>query len=380
MARPMPWEASDQLPWRAFTSPIAQWDVLPSFAVGEVLFVVLAAIALWHAVRTGRDHVLIWLGALIAGTANDFIFMALPLVDNFWQAQAMVMLTPRMPLYIPCVYVCFLYLPTVAVRRLEMAPLPTAALTGLCAILFYAPYDIIGAKFLWWTWHDTDKPIAMRILGAPCSSSLWVLTFAGTFAWLVARTLRGVQTVTRLLFARGIGVVAAFTTLLMMVQMTALQQLDGGTPGYVALGGGLLIYAALAFVGRRTASPRSVTRYDRTLSWAITAHLLGLTVIMAAFDPATHVSTGVHQLPGKCYVEATDITGATRHAFLCAADFDEDYTFACAAPPADEAEWYTICGKPHSHRALWFCGVFALCLGGMLAFGRMLRQDAVAHP
>ena len=21
--------------------------------------------------------------------------------------------------------------------------------------MIYAPYDITGAKFLWWTWHDT---------------------------------------------------------------------------------------------------------------------------------------------------------------------------------------------------------------------------------
>ena len=65
--------------------------------------------------------------ALIAGTANDMIFMALPLVDNFWQAQAMIMLTPRLPLYIPCVYVGFMYLSTVAVWRLDLPPLARAA-------------------------------------------------------------------------------------------------------------------------------------------------------------------------------------------------------------------------------------------------------------
>jgi hypothetical protein len=59
--------------------------------------------------------------ALIAGTANDLIFMALPLVDNFWQAQTTIMLTPRLPLYIPCVYVCFMYYATVSVWRLRPA-------------------------------------------------------------------------------------------------------------------------------------------------------------------------------------------------------------------------------------------------------------------
>jgi hypothetical protein len=40
----------------------------------------------------------------LVGTANDVIFMALPFVDNFWQSQATIMITPRLPLYIPCVY------------------------------------------------------------------------------------------------------------------------------------------------------------------------------------------------------------------------------------------------------------------------------------
>ena len=85
--------------------------------------------------------VIVVIRAMFPGTANDAIFMMLPMVDNFWQAQvvkakiffpghhcksswlmqqelgntqnqtqAVVMLTPRMPLYIPCVYNVFLYL------------------------------------------------------------------------------------------------------------------------------------------------------------------------------------------------------------------------------------------------------------------------------
>ena len=62
------------------------FDSPASFVVGELTFIALAALALVHARTSGRDHLLVWVGALIAGTANDMIFMALPLVDNFWQA------------------------------------------------------------------------------------------------------------------------------------------------------------------------------------------------------------------------------------------------------------------------------------------------------
>ena len=104
---------------------------------------------------------------------NDYIFMLLPVVDNFWQAQGLVMLTPRMPLYIPCVYNGFMYWSTVAAARLGLgSPVAEASCAGLLAVLFYAPSDMCGAKFLWWTWHDTDPGVALRWLGVPGGSTV----------------------------------------------------------------------------------------------------------------------------------------------------------------------------------------------------------------
>lgn len=365
--------APAELPWQRFNSPLEQWANLPSFLVGELMFMTCAVLALIHAIRSGRDHTLIWIAALIAGTANDMIFMALPLVDNFWQAQATIMLTPRLPLYIPCVYVCFMYYPTVAVRRLRLRPLSQAALTGMVACLFYAPYDIVGAKFLWWTWHDTDAPIAVRILGAPVSSSLWVLTFVAAFGWLIDRALARDPQVGNRSFALGLALVAAFTTLLMMLQMTVLQQLDGGTPGYLAFAAGWAVYIGLVIWGWRSANPEPQRVDDKLLFGAALFYFITLTGIMAAFDPATHRSTGVHQTPGECYVEVTDITGSTRHEFLCATDFDEDYSFECVdAPPADDQRWYTVCGRAHQNFGAWMLGVGVLGVVGIGLFTMLL--------
>ena len=363
----LPWDLSPHLPWKMFTSPLEQWAVLPSFLVGEYLFIALAALALVHARHEGRDHLFIWGAALVAGTANDMIFMALPLVDNFWQAQATIMLTPRLPLYIPCVYVCFMYYPTVAARRMRLAPLPGAALAGLVGYLFYHPYDITGAKFLWWTWHDTDLPIATRILGAPTSSSLWTLTFVGAFAWLVGRAIRRDPDMTAPGFARGLAMVAGLTTLLMMLQITPLQQLDGGAPGYVAYTVGLTIYAGLVWRGRQSADPEPPRPGDVPLHRATMGYLATLVLIMAVFDPSPHVSTGVHQEPGECYLEAKDITGLTRHEYLCVRDFDEDYSFECTDAPPDGAEWYTVCGRAHTRFGVWMAGMsFLAALAGLL--------------
>lgn len=368
--RTLPWEVSPDLPWKTFTSPAEQWANQPTFLIGEYVIIICAALALIHAVRAGRSNRLTWVAALIAGTANDVIFMALPVVDTFWQAQATIMITPRLPLYIPCVYIVFLYWPTVGIRRLGLGRWPAAALTGLVAVVLYAPYDIVGAKFLWWTWHDTDPAIADRLFGAPLSSSLWVLTFTGSFALLLDLVLRGREVteqsfVTRRRFVAGIVLAACITTPLMMAQMFVLQLLDGGTPGLVAFCTGAVIYGSVSYFGRRAARPEG-----QPVDWlgrGAAAYLIALVICMAFFAPETHVSSGLHQVPGPCGVEESDITGNTRDKYLCVEDYAEDFTFACTTPPAHDVQWYTVCGKEHSNYPAYVAVVSGLVLAGIAA-------------
>ena len=77
--------------------------------------------------------------------------MAMPFCDNFWQAQASVMLTPRLPLYIVEMYACLMYLSTSAARRYAgLGPVARACVAGLFAHCFYGVYDVCGPRFLWW--------------------------------------------------------------------------------------------------------------------------------------------------------------------------------------------------------------------------------------
>ena len=92
----------DHIPWVAFRWPSEVWKDQPTFLFGEFLFIVGALIALAHAKHNGRLHVLAWISALVAGTANDAFFMWIPIVDNFWQAQASVMMcAPAPPALLP---------------------------------------------------------------------------------------------------------------------------------------------------------------------------------------------------------------------------------------------------------------------------------------
>ena len=371
-----PWDLAEHLPWRHFMSPAEKWATQPSFVVGEYLFIVCAALALVHAWRQGearRRHVLAWVGALLAGTANDMFFMALPLVDNFWQAQATMMITPRLPLYIPCVYVCFMYFPTVSVWRLGLPSWSRAALTGLAASVFYGPYDIVGAKFLWWTWHDSDLPISHRILGAPIGSTMWIVTFTAAFAWLLGRVVDRDPAVSGRSFLRGVALVCGLSTITMMVEMTALQQLDGGVPGPVGLAVVVALYATVVAIGWRRARPMARSAADRLLNVAAVLYFSTLVVIMGVFTPQTHRSASMHQTYGACHVEATDIAGLKRYQYLCAEDFAEDFSFACVdALPEAGSEWYTVCGRAHTSFVRWMLGVTGLGVVGALLYTFLL--------
>ena len=232
--------------------------------------------------------------------------------------------------------------------------------------MLYAPYDIVGAEFLWWTWHDGDGAIAARVLGAPASSSLWVLTFVSTFALLPDLVLRN-REVTGKTAAIGLALVACLTTPIMMVQMAGLQTIDGGVPGYLALGIGLTGYAAAAWLGLRAANWRR-RRADWLGFGAVGTFFVMLAFNMTLFTPETHVSPGVHQLPGACDVLDTDITGVTRRKLLCVDDYEEDFTFDCTTLPADGTQWYTICGRPHTNYAVYATAVGGLSLGGIVVF------------
>jgi hypothetical protein len=278
-----------------------------------------------------------------------------------------------------------MYPPTVSVWRLGLPLWPQAALSGLCGALFYAPYDIVGAKFLWWTWHDTDKSIASRLLGAPIGSTIWVLTFVMTFALLIGWAVRKSAVMDGRAFFRGVALVAGLTTVLMVVQITVLQQLDGGAPGPRGLCAVILVYAGIAAWGIGRTRQRTTLALcrpagpARPLLVAIAVYFATLAFIMASVDPSSHASASLHQTVGECYLEASDITGMTRHQYLCAEDFDEDFSFACLdSVPGEGERWYTVCGKPHDRFARMMTWLALLCAAGVVVYGTLLSLRALA--
>ena len=171
------WESMPWIPIRNVQGIQQQWLALPTFLICEYTMYVGTLAAFVHAKNNGAID--LWFAAWICGTANDIFFMFLPFCDNFWQAQATIMLTPRLPLYIVCMYVVLIYWSNTASRRFGFqSSIAEACLTGLLAALLYSVYDLNGPRYLWWTWHDSDAAIFERLGGAPIGSTMWILTYS----------------------------------------------------------------------------------------------------------------------------------------------------------------------------------------------------------
>ena len=350
----------DAFPWRRWTHPSRQLNVLPTFVVCEWAFRLLNLACLRHAARTNQLG--LWLSGWIAGTANDCFFMALPFCDNFWQAQASVMLTPRLPLYIVEMYACLMYVSTSAARRYAgLGPYAQAALAGLLAHCFYGVYDVNGPRFLWWTWHDGDPAIRKRRANAPYGSSLWILTYVALHKLLRDGALAPRLRPTTKYWARAgkrawqLAGAGLLCTPLFMGLMGALQLASRdtlGVPGKrtyrlaVALMAGLVargVHRAVrtaASAGRhvRVVRTAAVKAADATLLRWLCAYFAAMAGCLAFGDPRKHVSTGVHQRCGTG-ARARDVMGFAREDEL---DADAGGPVAASAgdyalAPADAA-------------------------------------------
>ena len=61
---------------------------------------------------------------------------------------------------------------------------------GLAVVLLDVPFDIMGVKLLWWTWHDTDPNIYDRHYWVPWTSYYFHASFACAFNILFHGTRR----------------------------------------------------------------------------------------------------------------------------------------------------------------------------------------------
>merc|ERR1712137_398746 len=374
------WES---LPWSPVTPPEVVAEKMPSFVIAEILFAVVSLVCFVHSYKKGRTYILVWWASILAGVANDAIFMFLPGVDNFFHAQGTVMLTPRLPLYILFVYNSFIYVSVVAGFQLQLGVLGNSAFVGLLAEAFYCVYDLIGVKFLWWTWHDTDVAIFERIQDVPVGSSMWVITFTSSFYFLLHILSCRSRRIGWPLFFFIILMLCLFTTPMMMAQMV-LFQLGGvmGRPNVLSfslllLGYMIVISASMIYSDKWLSKRFKPSFVDGVLSTAINIYFAALTFMAVVFKAEDQVSEGYHQSLGQCGVPEENLSGLTREKFLCAQQFQEPFVISDVG---SGEKWYTIAGVENQFIELWVIGICFVGLIGITFYSYLYTASPLQTP
>jgi hypothetical protein len=163
----------------------------PTFLLCELEFYVLCILTYMHAHRHGGRYLWLWWTTILHGLTTELVSYWYEDIDNFWHAQSLVMwFGKREPFHIICLYPAFIYTASVALARLRMVENCEPFAAGLFEVLLDVPYDVMGVKLLWWTWHDTDANIYDRAYGVPWTSYFFHMSFGMAFTFLLQRSRR----------------------------------------------------------------------------------------------------------------------------------------------------------------------------------------------
>lgn len=77
-----------------------------------------------------------------------------------------------------------MYTASVAVSKLRLPFSAEPLAVGLADVLLDFPFDIMGIKLLWWTWHDTDPNIFDRHYHVPWTSYIFHMSFAFSLTFI----------------------------------------------------------------------------------------------------------------------------------------------------------------------------------------------------
>ena len=406
----MYWASDSRKGVISFRSPLEIWAENPTFLLAEVMFFTWAALTMKHALRSGGRFSQLWCAALLHGLVTELLSYTLPDVDNFWHFRGTAMLfNGRLPLYITILYPCFYYTGYAAVSRLKLSLFLEPFAFAISVVLLDVPYDILGVKLLWWTWHDTDPNLYDRTYYVPWTSYMFHLTFASTFL-LILNTSRALLTYGEGEKGEGAtsrGGCAGFVSVVLAGCLSMpLAVLSQMLPAYnfphdvygvhteVLLWMLLGTYILLAWIGERTSGSEarssgsesaSSRRHRNTeICVVLMVYYVFIGTVLLVARPESYSSTGLHQTLGNCSVigHTTNVLGQKlpKQAFLCASSYDEPFSLLCANathPATGGASYYTICGTSFPNIAEYKCIIIAACTLGAVVYYQLLFRSGM---
>ncbi|KAL5019048.1 hypothetical protein ScPMuIL_004770 [Solemya velum] len=382
-----------------FRSPKDIFEKHWSYLFCEFSVYLFAVLTLMHALKNGGRFRWLWLGTVLHGLTVECVSYFVPDIDNFWHAQSSIMLLgQRLPLHIICFYPALIYTASAAVAHMKLQSWAEPFAVGLTVVLMDVPFDIMGIKLLWWTWHDTDPNIYDRHYWVPWTSYYFHAAFASgfTFAFHGLRKLFSSETNK---FRS-----AGFFTELVCCVLTGLLGFPLGTlqflPLYHPLHDGhgihtevcvlliLSVYAMIVWADDRRCGTKLKTSRNLKRGWfqsivmwvTVILHYLTYIWLVVVEKPEKIQSDGLHQIVGPCNETEPVMTmygELSKKKYLCLENYDEAiFDFHCEKlllPPM--TEWYRICGTPFPNHVEYICVVWAFCALGLHWFWQILCRS-----
>ncbi|XP_062614663.1 uncharacterized protein LOC134276426 [Saccostrea cucullata] len=393
---------SDKLEWWVkFRNPKDILEKHPTFLLAEVYMIINAALCLCHALRNGGRYKWLWLTCILQGLTTEMVSYFLPDIDNFWHAQAMVMFAgQRLPLYIMVLYTFFYYTAVVGVSHLRLPWWAEPFAVGISVVLIDIPYDIMGIKLLWWTWHDTDPNIYDRHYWVPWTSYYFHATFAAGMTFVFYGVHRLLAKNEEKLQSAGFfkEALACLLAGILGMPLGVIQFLPVYHPLHdsneihteVCVWIQMAVYVMIMWAGDRKAavkrhelqekekSKKEKRSYFNEIILALVIHYSMYVFLVFTAKPEKQVSVGLHEPIGSCQ-ETTPVYTAfghvlEKHKYLCVDKYDEAiFDFHCTKKlPKPGQSWYTICGTKFPNHVEYIVIVCGACLFGMAYYWQLL--------
>jgi hypothetical protein len=84
---------------------------------------------------------------------------------------------------------CDLWVQYVAIdlaSQMGLSPLAEASMAALLGRYLWASLDVVGLKYMWWTWHSSEPLYSDRHNGVPVASTFWATATIGSLSWMFA--------------------------------------------------------------------------------------------------------------------------------------------------------------------------------------------------
>lgn len=369
-----------------FRSPGEISKLHPDYLKMELSFYACTFLTFIHAQRVGGRFKFLWIAVILHGLFVEAVSYWMPDIDSFWHAQGIItFLGQRLPLYIVCLYAVFIYTASVAVAHSGMRWWAQPFAVGLTVVMLDLPYDILGIKNLFWTWHDTDPNIYDRHYWVPWTSYYFHATFACSFTAvfhashkLLAPSKETYQYAGFLSETVCMLLAAMFGFPLGVIQFVFIYHPLHDTYGIhteVCVMLLVVVYGLIIWLGDRSVD-RSSVHHSRKwfldeIMTEVIIHYTYFIYLVYTSKPENNVVVGLHEPVGPCNetepVQTPFGHVLSKRKYLCLVDYDEKvYDFHCVSDlPEAGSRWYTICGTPYENHMEYIVIICGVCFLGL---------------